>query len=121
MRETSWADPARSPHPTLTADAVDVWRADLSVDGAQERALLSPAEEQRAARFARQELGRRWALARGILRALLARYTGLDPRALEFREGPHGKPALAGTQPSLRFNLSHSGGVALYVLSLIHI
>ena len=45
-------------------------------------------------------------------------YLGLDPRALEFSRGEHGKPMLAtpGTGP-LQFNLSHSGDLALYAVS----
>jgi 4'-phosphopantetheinyl transferase len=47
------------------------------------------------------------------LRVVLARYTGLDPAALQFQAGATGKPALLdqqGTQHELRFNLSHSRG-----------
>ena len=100
---------------------MDVWRADLAdadPDAVHDavRALLSPAERERAARFARAADGRRWAAARAILRALLGAYTCMDPRALRFTEGAHGKPALGGAR--LRFNLSHSGDVALFAFAL---
>lgn len=100
---------------------MDVWRADLRTGGARERALLDASERERAARLVDPAHGRRWATARGILRALLASCLGADPRALRFAEGPHGKPALAGEHaaaPALRFNLSHSGDLALYAVTL---
>jgi len=94
---------------------VDVWRADLAVDGGGLRELLSDSERERAARYVRTEDGVRWAHARGTLRALLARYAVADPRALRLAEGPHGKPRLAGH--AIRFNLSHSGDVLLVAVT----
>jgi 4'-phosphopantetheinyl transferase len=111
-------------------DHVHVWRADLAVAGDGLRALLSDDERARAARFVRAEDGVRWARARGILRALLARYADdIDPRALRFTAGPHGKPLLTGpgdgaatpatpTGACVRFNLSHSGDVLLVAVAL---
>jgi 4'-phosphopantetheinyl transferase len=56
-----------------------------------------------------------------MLRALLARYVDRDPRALDFVLGPHGKPALLAEEGDpaidLRFNLSHSGSLALVAVS----
>jgi 4'-phosphopantetheinyl transferase len=43
---------------------------------------------------------------------------GADPRALGFAEGPNGKPALDTDAEGLRFNLSHSGDVALIAVAL---
>jgi 4'-phosphopantetheinyl transferase len=104
--------PAR---PRLADDAVDVWRADLDAAGGDVAELLSEDERERVGRFVRVEDASRWARAHGILRALLGRYLDADPRALRFVAGPHGKPALADPQGGgeLRFNLSHSAGVAL--------
>lgn len=124
--ETRWeAGPA---HPQLTADRVDVWRADLASGGEDLGGLLAGEERKRAARFIRAQDGARWAHARGVLRALLARYAYADPRALRFAAGPHGKPELAGAEGDaaagpasagrLRFNLSHSGDVLLVAVAL---
>ncbi|HEX4187112.1 MAG TPA: 4'-phosphopantetheinyl transferase superfamily protein [Solirubrobacteraceae bacterium] len=65
-----------------------------------------------------------------MLRELLGRYLGRDPRELSFVTGEHGKPSLFESpyesrasrsivQPyaELHFNLSHSGGLALYALT----
>jgi 4'-phosphopantetheinyl transferase len=64
-----------------------------------------------------------------VLRVLLGRYLGMDPSAVRFATGPHGKPELAerahasateaattgAIEPSsVSFNLSHSDTVALY-------
>ena len=117
--QTQW-EPGPA-HPQLTADCVEVWRANLAVGGDGLRELLSDGERERAARYVRGEDGVRWARARGTLRALLARYTDADPRAMRFAEGPHGKPQLAerGKAPTaLRFNLSHSGDVLLVAVAL---
>ncbi|HEX5145376.1 MAG TPA: 4'-phosphopantetheinyl transferase superfamily protein [Conexibacter sp.] len=100
---------------SLAPGTVDVWVADLAAHGEPERALLSPVEHARAERFARAEDGERWARARGILRALLGRYAGEDPRALALVVGEHGKPRLDGSP--LRFNVSHSAGAALYAVA----
>jgi 4'-phosphopantetheinyl transferase len=116
MAQSSWPiGPAR---PRLAAETVDVWCVDLAEAGARGdgRALLSSCERERAARYVRAEDGRRWAAARGVLRALLGAYAGADPRALRFEQGAHGKPGLAGggaDGAALRFNLSHSGDLAL--------
>jgi 4'-phosphopantetheinyl transferase len=51
--------------------------------------------------------------SRQALRRVLGAYLEEDPAAIELRRGPHGKPALADPTATLRFNLSHSGGLAL--------
>jgi 4'-phosphopantetheinyl transferase len=104
----------------LVGGRVDVWAVDLDAPGAAAESL-SADERARAARFARAQDGRRWAAARGVLRALLAVYAGAEPAALRFALGPHGKPALACAGdggPDVRFNLSHSGEVALIAFAL---
>ncbi|HEX4806963.1 MAG TPA: 4'-phosphopantetheinyl transferase superfamily protein [Conexibacter sp.] len=133
MTSTPW--PAGPVRPRLAPGTVDVWCADLAsaTTGADDtHALLAPDERERAARFADPAHGRRWAAGRGILRALLAAYVDADPAALRFAEGAHGKPALANEGADdeagrgaastgarrLRFNLSHSGDVALYAITL---
>ena len=60
------------------------------------RALLSPDEAARAARFATEELRARCVLRRGLLRHLLGRVLGRDPATLAFAYGPMGKPSLPG-------------------------
>lgn len=51
------------------------------------------------------------------LREVLARYLDEDPAGIELRRGAHGKPALADPSSPLRFNLSHSGDLALVAVT----
>ncbi|HEY5343802.1 MAG TPA: 4'-phosphopantetheinyl transferase superfamily protein [Solirubrobacteraceae bacterium] len=104
-----------------TESIVHVWRADLTkVEGGFEQ-LLHEDELVRAARIVPARKRVLWARSRGVLRALLGRYLERDPRELRFAFGPHGKPALLpdGQTPTagLRFNLSHSGGLALVAVT----
>lgn len=107
----------------LDRQTVHVWG--LSLDGSAValkccRAWLSEDERGRAARFIRQEDQTRYTFAHGGLRAVLARYTGLDPAALLFQAGSTGKPALLdqqGNKHAIRFNLSHSHGRMLIAVT----
>jgi 4'-phosphopantetheinyl transferase len=54
---------------------------------------------------------------RRALRLVLARYLGRDPGEIELRAGENGKPTLGGGRPPFRFNLSHSGSVALVAVT----
>jgi hypothetical protein len=76
---------------------------------------LTADEQARASRFHFARDRCRYVAGRGCLRVLLGRYTGVAPRAVAIRYGPHGKPMLhAPTHGDvLRFNLSRSAGVAL--------
>jgi len=116
-----WTPPP--PHPGATEGTVHVWRADLavSVDGLED--LLNQDELQRAARIVRACDRIRWARSRGVLRALLGRYLDRNPGELRFVLGPHGKPELrddVAPAADLRFNLSHSGPIALYAVTVGH-
>jgi 4'-phosphopantetheinyl transferase len=62
----------------------------------------------------RGELDR--AASRRGLRRVLGHYLDEDPAAIELRIGEHGKPALADPSATLRFNLIHSGGLALFAV-----
>src|SRR3954466_6796808 len=75
------------------------------------RETFSARDEQRFQSFGPDDLRKRWGAARGTLREVLAAALGCAPTEVEFRYGAHGKPRLA--QSPLRFNISHSGAVAL--------
>ncbi len=80
---------------------------------------LEAAERRRAARF-RVDAGRlRFIAAHAMLRTLLAHRLGVLPDALRFVEGPRGKPTLSEppAHPEPRFNLSHSGDLAVVALA----
>jgi 4'-phosphopantetheinyl transferase len=82
-----------------------------------EPAVAAPtaAELERAARIVRPDVAARWLAARAALRAVLGERLGVEPGDVAFVTGEHGKPELPGTP--LRFNLSHSGEIAVIALA----
>ncbi len=118
----SWRRPPRSL--ALPQREVHAWRAALDLDPTdleRAQATLTSDERARAARFRFPKDQQRFVAARGTLRAILARYVDCAPVQLEFRYGPSGKPELApGYADGLRFNLSHSQGLALYAITRYH-
>jgi len=76
---------------------------------------LSHDEQRSAERFRFAVDDRRYRVGRGILRELLADRLGCRPRDVALTYNAFGKPYLEGTD--LRFNLSHSRDLALYVFS----
>jgi 4'-phosphopantetheinyl transferase len=80
------------------------------------RATFSPREEDRFQSFATDALRSRWGAGRGTLREVLGRALRCAPQEVQFRYGPHGKPQAAGSP--LRFNISHSGALAVIALAL---
>jgi len=73
---------------------------------------LAPDEAARAARFRFSRHRRRYTVARGVLRELVAGYLGIQPGEVAFRYGARGKPHLAGGG-DLELNLSHSSELAV--------
>ena len=106
----------------LGNDEVHVWRAGLSRDPSWSQGhldTLSADERVRAERFHFAVDRAHFVAARGILRAILGGYLKRTPESLAFRYGAHGKPALAedSSDEEIRFNVSHSGGEALYAVT----
>lgn len=92
----------------LPQDEIHIWFADLrsrAHELERMRALLSPDEALRAARYAFDIHRNRFVLRRGLVRTILARYVARAPESLAFLYGPAGKPALT---EGPRFNLSDS-------------
>lgn len=106
----------------LRNDEVHVWRAPL-VQGASRfekfRRLLSEDEQARAARFYFQKDRAHFIVARGMLRIILGHYLNVAAADLRFGYSFYGMPALAEefTEKQLRFNMSHSHGLALFAIT----
>jgi 4'-phosphopantetheinyl transferase len=120
--ESSVADAwRRARRPPLEAHAVHVWRVPLDDDArvGDYWALLSVDEQARASRFVREVHRRRFVVAHGALRTIVAGYVDERPEALEFEIAEHGKPRLRGDArtPAIEFNLSHSEDLALVAVS----
>lgn len=102
----------------LPSNDVHIWRATLDqpVERVQQLAQrLSGDERARAGRFHFELDRKRFIVGRGVLRTILGRYLGIEPRRLQFCYGSQGKPYLAERigDSTLRFNLAHSHGLAL--------
>ena len=98
---------------------VELWWIDLAGAAARERELrrLLPVDEiTRADRYRVAAARVEFTTARGVLRAVLGRRLGRDPRELELALLDNGKPFLA-RHPQLGFSLSHSRSRAVIAIA----
>lgn len=111
-----------APAPVLGTGDVHLWRAWLMAAPEiyqQMEKTLSPAELARAERFRFEQDRRRNVVAHGYLRSILGAYFHQEPAALKLGKEAGGKPVIFenGSLP-LYYNLSHSGELALYAITL---
>lgn len=100
------------PRLSIDPEEVHVWWIEVNEATRHLDALIATLDNSelgRAARFARECDRIRFIVAHGALRRLLAVYLDQPASALTFRHGRFGKPML--DQPTLGFNLSHSGNL----------
>jgi 4'-phosphopantetheinyl transferase len=107
---------------SLQENEVQLWRADLDALAPHEsrwQQILSADEQKRAARFHFAKDRQHFAAARAILRIILGGYLGVDPVGIDFRYSQREKPSLGAdyAESGIRFNVSHSRGVALYAFA----
>ena len=115
-----WTAPPAEPR--LPRDEIHLWRASLDSERSLTRRLeaaLTDDELARASRFVFPRDRDRFMTGRGILRDILARYLGRPAAAIRFMYEPAGKPRLhlRDGDPLIRFNLSHSHGLAVFAVS----
>src|SRR6185369_554217 len=113
---TAWSEPPEAP--SLATGEVHVWRLELDQPESvmtEFRRTLEADEVERAGRFHFEKHRRHFVVGRGGLRYVLSRYLEEKPAELRFTYGLFGKPALVGDR--LRFNMSHSHGVALFAVA----
>lgn len=109
--------------PSLAPEEIHVWEISLAVAEAAlaaQSSVLSADESQRATRFHFERDRRRFTVARSSLRTILGLYTAKPPAELKFDYAKQGKPALAEPHKDIRFNLSHSGELAMIAIALGH-
>jgi 4'-phosphopantetheinyl transferase len=102
----------------MLTSAVHVYSLNLAMERARLGgfwAILSADERDRAARFRAERDRERFVIRRGTLRELLALYLDEAPERIRFCVNRFGKLSLPGSR--LRFNLSHSHGMALYAIT----
>jgi 4'-phosphopantetheinyl transferase len=115
MKAVSWSQPAEDL--ALAEDELHIWLAWLDVEPQERTRLysyLSKDEVSRAERFVFPRDRDHFIVASGRLRELLGKYLHRPPNAVQFKTGRYGKPSLLDDRDPLRFNLSHSHGLALY-------
>jgi 4'-phosphopantetheinyl transferase len=106
----------------LPENEVQLWRVDLESIGGDEarwQKVLSSDEAIRASRFHFANHRQRFVAARALLRTILAGYLTTDPTELVFTYSKREKPSLgpAHAENGITFNVSHSGGIALYAFT----
>jgi len=118
----------------LIRDSIFVWMVRLDAEPiapellASCHAVLSAEERARADRFRREELRRDYMVCHAALRLVLGDCVGVAPAEVRFADAPSdaagAKPALfrkigsGGELADVRFNLSHTKGVALIGVAL---
>jgi 4'-phosphopantetheinyl transferase len=111
----------------LALGEVHVWSLPLDISQrslASVAEYLSPDESKRAERFRFAVHRNRFIVGRGIMRAILGRYSDVPPERLRFSYGPKGKPELTAPgefapRPggALHFNLAHSEEVGVLAVT----
>jgi len=106
----------------LSLGEVHLWSARLDEAPCRRKELertLSREERARAERFRFDQDRVRYVAGLGILRSILGCYLDVEPASVEFHYERNGKPALSGRlgHNPIRFNMSHSKGLALYAFS----
>jgi 4'-phosphopantetheinyl transferase len=114
-RSSAWPDGPR--RPPVPGAEVHVWRAELDRPEWPGPERLPAAERKRAAAILRPDAAARWSASRWALRTVLGRYLGEEPAGIALARGERGKPRLADAPERLRFNLSHSAGLALIAVT----
>jgi 4'-phosphopantetheinyl transferase len=113
----------KPPFPALRGDEAHVWIAGPAVfDRCTSDCglgFLGYEERQRASRFVFELDRRSYIVAHALLRATLGGYLNTAPGTLRFAAGAHGRPELGSLdgRPPLRFNLSHTRGLAACVVT----
>ena len=102
----------------LMTEEVQVWVASLAVSDQRYNQLATclPSDETDYSGSLHPIAARRYVVARGILRNLLAGFTGTEPRKLRFNYGAAGKPSLS-QHDDIHFNISHSADLGLFAFS----
>jgi len=126
MFEADTIDPAPGPPGSgalrVAPGEVHCWCAGLELPPEsliRFHAFLSTEERHRSERLRYEADRRHFIASHGVLREILGRYLEIPPARVGYRYNVFGKPDLAAEfQSPLRFNLSHSGDLALIAIAV---
>ncbi len=114
-----------SPAPRLAADEVHLWHARVEEIAdpallARYFQLLCEEEARRQQRFVFERDRHLYLVSHALVRTCLSLYVDVDPCAWRFVCNRYGRPEVAwpATTPALRFNLSHTRGMAVVAVAL---
>ena len=101
-------------------DAVQVWlvpdqRSEPALAGLL--AVLDSEERARADAYRSADDRRRFVVAHGAARHIVAGCLGAPPEEIRWHRGPHGKPELTGRWTGVQANLSHSDDVSMVAVT----
>ncbi len=113
-----WPSVEKSPPLPVAGVHVCAWNLDV-VPIPSDWGILSAEETDRARRFVFPRDRDRYVRAHSVMRTLLGGYAGTPPAEIRFSCNAYGKPEIeSGQNPrQLRFNLSHSAGMAVLAVS----
>lgn len=102
---------------SISPGEVQVWVGSLAAgdDRLRELSAFLSADEKERVRKLPGDRARRYTVGRGVLRRLLADFTGEKPRSFTFEYNDSGKPFLP--EGGIEFNISHSADLVLYAFS----
>ena len=113
-----WPRPAD--FPILRSGQIHIWSASIDVEDERYRyfeGCLTHRELKRADRYVHELTRRRFVCARGLLKEILGKYTGVDPSGIAFDLGRLGKPYLPQEiSTDLQFNSTDTSGEALFAV-----
>jgi 4'-phosphopantetheinyl transferase len=79
--------------------------------------LLSPEERDKQRRFHFERHRRQYLVSHALVRLTLSRYAPVKPEAWSFVTNEYGCPRVEGEGRGLRFNLSHTDGMAMVAVA----
>jgi len=83
--------------------------------------LLSDREREQCRRFRFPDDGHHYLVSHALVRNVLSKYADISPRDWVFSQAEHGRPEVANPGlPPIRFNLSHTKGLAACIVTLSH-
>ena len=82
--------------------------------------ILSSVERQRFERFRFERDRDLFLVSHALVRISLSKYADVRPEVWRFRAGSHGRPEISEPPSRMRFNLSHTHGLAVCAIMLDH-
>lgn len=83
------------------------------------RNILDDREQRQLERFVSPVDNHRYLVSHAMVRNLLSRYAGIAPKDWLFSRNRHGRPEIVNSDVhGLRFNLTHTGGLAACIVTL---